>query len=85
MKKDSARSLSKRSEKPSASRKLRRLTSMIKTKTPKLSTDAKRDSIAEETKAFLKAGHKIEQIPDGVSGQDPYGRGKPLTPGPPQK
>ena len=85
MKKGSARSLSKRSEKPSASRKLRRLTSMIKTKTPKLSTDAKRDSIAEETKAFLKAGHKIEQIPDGVSGQAPYGRGKPLAPGPPQK
>ena len=85
MKKGSARSLSKRSEKPSASRKLRRLTSMIKTKTRKLSTDAKRDSIAEETKAFLKAGHKIEQIPDGVSGQDPYGRGKPLAPGPPQK
>jgi hypothetical protein len=58
---------------------------MIKTKTPKLSTDAKRDSIAEETKAFLKAGHKIEQIPVGVSGQDPYGRGKPLAPGPSQK
>ena len=58
---------------------------MIKTKTPKLSTDAKRDSIAEETKAFLKAGHKIEQIPVAVSGQDPYGRGKPLAPGPSQK
>lgn len=58
---------------------------MIKTKTPKLSTDAQRDSIAEETEAFLKAGHKIEQIPDGVSGQDPHGRGKPLAPGPAQK
>ena len=52
---------------------------------PKLSADAKRESIAEETKAFLRAGHKITQIPDGVSGQDPYGRGKPLAPGPTQK
>ncbi len=58
---------------------------MIKKKTPKLSSDAKRESIAEETAAFLKAGHKIKQIPDGVSGQDPYGRGKPLAPGPSQK
>jgi hypothetical protein len=53
--------------------------------TPKLSSDAKRESIAEETEAFLRAGHKITQIPDGVSGQDPHGRGKPLAPGPTQK
>ena len=53
--------------------------------TPKLSSEAKRESIAEETEAFLRAGHKIKQIPDGVSGQDPYGRGKPLTPGPTRK
>ena len=44
-------------------------------------SEARRKSIAEDLDVFLKAGHKIECIPDGVSGQDPSGPGKPLTPG----
>lgn len=54
---------------------------MIKKKTPKTLSEAKRDAIAEETKEFLRAGHEIDQIPDGVSGLDPMGRGKPTTHG----
>ena len=47
--------------------------------------DVRRQSIAEDLEAFLRAGHKINHIPDGVSGQDPYGRGKRLRLGPPKK
>ena len=54
---------------------------MIKKKTPKTSAEAKRDAIAEETETFLRAGHEISHIPDGVSGLDPMGRGKPTTHG----
>jgi hypothetical protein len=54
---------------------------VIKKKTLKTSSDAKRDEIAEETEVFLKAGHEINQIPSGVSGLDPMGRGKPTTHG----
>lgn len=54
---------------------------MIKKKTLKTSSEAKRDAIAEETETFLRAGHEIDQIPDGVSGLDPMGRGKPTTHG----
>jgi len=54
---------------------------VIKKKTPKTLSEAKRDAIVEETKAFLSAGHEIDQIPDGVSGLDPMGRGKPTTHG----
>jgi hypothetical protein len=54
---------------------------VIKKKTLKTSSDAKRDEIAEETEVFLKAGHEINQIPYGVSGLDPMGRGKPTTHG----
>ena len=54
---------------------------MIKKKTLKTSSDAKRDEIAEETEVFLKAGREINQIPYGVSGLDPMGRGKPTTHG----
>ena len=39
----------------------------------------RRASIAQDIEAYLKAGNKIDQVPDGVSGQDPQGRGKPLT------
>ena len=47
--------------------------------------DARRKSIAKDVQAFLDAGHEINQIPDGMSGQDPYGRGKPLRLGNPKK
>ena len=54
---------------------------MIKKKTLQTSSDAKRDEIAQKTETFLKAGHEINQIPYGVSGLDPMGRGKPITHG----
>ena len=54
---------------------------MIKKKTLKTSSEAKRDEIAEETETFLSAGHEINHIPNGVSGLDPMGRGKPTTHG----
>lgn len=72
---------SKKKERPSASRKQTRPTKMMKKKTPKTSSEAKRVTIAEETEAFLSAGHEIDQIPDGVSGLDPMGRGRPTTHG----
>ena len=54
---------------------------MIKKKTLKISSEAKRAEIAEETETFLRAGHEINRIPYGVSGLDPLGRGKPTTHG----
>lgn len=71
----------KKRKKPSALKKARRTTKVIKKKALKTSSDAKRDEIAEETEVFLKAGHEINQIPYGVSGLDPMGRGKPTTHG----
>ena len=52
---------------------------MTKKKSIKTSSEAKRELIAKETEAFLKAGHEIRNIPYGVSGLDPMGRGKPVT------
>ena len=68
-------------EKPNALRKQTRPTKVIKKKTLKTSSEAKRDEIAEETETFLSAGHEINHIPYGVSGLDPMGRGKPTTHG----
>ena len=72
---------SKKRKKLNAIEKLRRLCQVIKKKILKTSSEAKRGEIAEETEAFLSAGHEIDQIPDGVSGLDPMGRGKPTTHG----
>ena len=72
---------SKKRKKLNALEKLRRLCQVIKKKILKTSSEAKRGEIAEETEAFLSAGHEIDQIPDGVSGLDPMGRGKPTTHG----
>ena len=72
---------SKKRKKLNAIGKLRRLCQVIKKKILKTSSEAKRGEIAEETEAFLSAGHEIDQIPDGVSGLDPMGRGKPTTHG----
>lgn len=44
----------------------------------------RRRAVADDVAAFLKAGNRIQQIPDGVSAQDPQGRGKPLRLGPPK-
>ena len=71
----------KKRKKPSALKKARRTTKVIKKKALKTSSDAKRDEIAEETEVFLKAGREINQIPYGVSALDPMGRGKPTTRG----
>ena len=49
------------------------------------SPEARRKSIAEDIEAFLKAGHTIDYIPDGVSGQDPQGSNKALKLGSPKK
>ncbi len=54
---------------------------MTKKKPLKASSDTKRELIAKETQAFLKAGYEINHIPYGVSGLDPMGRGKPVTHG----
>ena len=45
----------------------------------------RRQSLADDIEAFLKAGTSIQQIPDGVSAQDPKGRGPPLRLGNPEK
>ena len=68
-------------KKPGALKKARRTSKVIKKKTLQTSSDAKRDEIAQETETFLKAGREINQIPYGVSGLDPMGRGKPTTHG----
>jgi hypothetical protein len=39
----------------------------------------RRQSLNDDVEKFLAAGNKIEYIPDGVSAQDPQGRGKPLS------
>ena len=44
----------------------------------------RRESIASDVQAFLEAGNRIEQIPNGVSAQDPQGRVKPLRPSKPK-
>ncbi len=49
------------------------------------SPEARRKSIAEDIEAFLKAGHSIDYIPDGVSGQDSQGSNKALKLGSPKK
>ena len=38
----------------------------------------RRKNLAADVEAFLKAGNSIEHVPNGVSAQDPQGRGKPL-------
>ena len=81
MKKDSARLPSRKRKTLNAIGKLIRLAKVIKKNTLKTSSEAKRDEIAQGTETFLKAGREINQIPYGVSGLDPMGRGKPTTHG----
>lgn len=45
----------------------------------------RRDALADDIDRFLKAGNEIQYIPNGVSSQDPQGRGKPLRLSNPQK
>ncbi|MCZ6888902.1 MAG: hypothetical protein O7H39_10445 [Gammaproteobacteria bacterium] len=44
-----------------------------------LSNVEARRSIEKDIEAFLATGKKIEQIPTGVSGQDPLGRSKHIV------
>ncbi len=51
----------------------------MKKKVQNESTPSQRRKILEQdVEAFLKAGNKIQYIDDGVSAQDPQGKGQPL-------
>ena len=45
----------------------------------------RRANLAADVEAFLKAGNQIQYIADGVSAQDPQGKGRPLTLGKPKQ
>ncbi len=40
----------------------------------------RRVDLAADIERFLADGNEIQQIPDGVSAQDPQGRSQPLRP-----
>ena len=44
----------------------------------------RRRALEEDVEKFLKAGNQIQYIDDGVSAQDPQGKGKPLRLGRPK-
>ena len=48
------------------------------------SAQLRRKSIEADVAAFLAAGNQIEEIPSGVSSQDPQGKGKQLRQNPPK-
>jgi hypothetical protein len=52
------------------------VTKARKMATKKPSTDAHRESITDDTEAFLKAGYTVSYIPDGVLGLEPNTRGE---------
>ena len=58
---------------------------MAQKKTPEDSSELRRQAIEADVAAFLAAGNKIEEIPSGISSQDPQGRGKQLRLGPPKE
>lgn len=58
---------------------------MAQKKTPDVSPELRRKSLEADVAAFLAAGNKIEEIPSGISSQDPQGRGKQLRLGPPKE
>ena len=43
------------------------------------SSHERRKALASDVQAFLDSGKKIDQIPDGVSGQDALGRSKHIV------
>ena len=57
---------------------------MKQSKNNEASPEVRRKSIEEDVAAFLAAGNKIDQVPSGLSAQDPQGRGKPLRLGSPK-
>ncbi len=56
---------------------------MAQKKAAEPSAKLRRKSIEEDLAAYLTAGNKIEQVPSGMSSQDPQGRGKALRSGAP--
>jgi hypothetical protein len=44
-----------------------------------------RKTLADDVRAFLKAGNKIEQVPTGFSNQDPLGGRRHIILGPRKK
>ena len=42
------------------------------------SSSERRKALEKDVDAFLKAGNRIQYIDDGVSAQDPQGKGRPL-------
>ncbi len=50
---------------------------MKKTQTESTANERRR-VLEADVERFLKAGNQIQYIGDGVSAQDPQGRGKPL-------
>ena len=57
---------------------------MAQKKTIEVSPEMRRKSLEEDVAAFLAAGNSIEEVPSGLSAQDPQGRGKPLRLGTPK-
>ena len=51
---------------------------MAQKKASEVSPESRRKSIEADVAAFLASGKKIEQVPSGISSQDPQGRGKQL-------
>jgi hypothetical protein len=45
----------------------------------------RRKALEKDVDEFLKAGNKIQYIDDGVSAQDPQGKGRPLRLGRPNE
>ena len=58
---------------------------MAQKNTSETSPELRRKSIEEDVAAYLAAGNKIEEVPSGISSQDPQGRGKQLRLGPPKE
>ena len=57
---------------------------MKKKTTDDRTPNQRRESIAADVEAFLKAGNEIQYIDDGISAQDPQGKGRPLRLGKPK-
>ena len=58
---------------------------MAQKTTSEASPELRRKSIEADVEAYLAAGNKIEEVPSGISSQDPQGRGKQLRLGPPKE
>ena len=58
---------------------------MAQKNTSETSPELRRKSIEEDVAAYLAAGNKIEEVPSGISSQDPQGRGKQLRLGLPKE